>query len=251
MVDEKPLQPKYKRVLLKLSGEAMGGVDSALDSEKIRRYASEIHAAHMAGVQVAVVVGGGNIFRGSMGESLGIPKKDADYMGMMATCINGIALQNVLEKHFNLDTRVMSAISMNRMCEEFIHRKATSHLDNGKVVILVAGSGNPNFTTDTAAVLRATETEALIVMKATNVDGVYDDDPSKNPEARRYRRLGFDVAMELQLGVMDSTAMAMSRDNKLPILVFSLRDEGSITRALLGEEAGTLVVPGREAIYYE
>lgn len=231
----------YKRVLLKLSGEALGGGEKGIiHPERLERFASEIKEAAEKGVEVAVVVGGGNIFRGRTADELKIPKETGDHMGMLATMLNALALQSALE-NLGVKTRVMSAIEMHRIAEPYIQRRAERHLEKGRVVIFGAGTGNPHFTTDTAAVLRGAEIKADIVMKATNVNGVFEQDPKHHPDARRFMRLSFDEAINRQLNVMDSTALALSRDRKLPILVFSLSEPGSITKALLGEDDGTLV----------
>jgi uridylate kinase len=231
----------HKRVLLKLSGEALGSeVGGVIDASHLERFTREIGEAHGHGVQIAVVVGGGNIFRGRMAHELRIPKETGDHMGMLATAMNALALQSALE-NLGVPTRVLSAIEMHRIAEPYIQRRAIRHLEKGRVVIFAAGTGNPHFTTDTAAILRGTEISAEIVLKATNVDGIYSADPRKNAGAVKYERLTFTEAIERQLGVMDATALALSRDNRLPIRVFDVNAPGNITRALLGEPLGTFV----------
>lgn len=237
---------KYKRVLLKLSGEALGGGERGIiHVERLERFAAEIKEAAEQGVEIAVVVGGGNIFRGRMADELKIPKETGDHMGMLATMLNALALQSTLE-NMKVKTRVMSAIEMHRIAEPYIQRRAERHLEKGRIVIFGAGTGNPHFTTDTAAVLRGAEIKADIVMKATNVNGVFEHDPKHHPDARRFTCLSFDEAIHQHLNVMDSTALALSRDRNLPIFVFSLLEPGSIARALLGQSEGTLVSSASE-----
>jgi uridylate kinase len=239
---------KYTRVLLKLSGEAlavpphlMTGGSTVIDRDRLYRYAEEISVAAKMGVQIAVVVGGGNIFRGKMKDELKIKQDPADHMGMLATAINAIAIQSALE-NLGHKTRVMSAIEMQKLCEPYIQRRAVRHLEKGRIVIFAAGSGNPRFTTDTAAVMRGAEVGAEIVLKATDVEGIYDKDPRYNSDARMFRRLPYREAISRELQVMDGTAMTMAyNEENMPIRVFSLVKLGNITRALLGDELGTLV----------
>lgn len=232
----------HKRVLLKLSGEALGSDRGGIiDAEILARFATEIKLAHAEKVEIAVVIGGGNIFRGRMAEELRIPKETGDHMGMLATVINSLALQSALE-NLQVPTRVLTAIEMNRIAEPYIQRRAIRHLEKGRIVIFGAGTGNPHFTTDTAAILRGCEIGAEVVLKATNVEGVYSADPRKDPQATLYKTLTFTEAIEQRLAVMDATALALSRDNNLPIRVFNLNTPGNITVALKGSEPiGTLV----------
>jgi uridylate kinase len=234
--------PRYKRVLLKLSGEAlMGEGKYGIHPPTLRRIASEVKEVSQGGVELAVVIGGGNIFRGVAGSTEGMDRSSADYMGMLATVINAMALQDALEKS-NIYTRVLSAIKMEQICEPYIRRRAIRHLEKGRVVIFAAGTGNPFFTTDTAASLRAMEIGAEVILKATKVDGVYSADPKKNPKARRYQTLSYMDVLKQNLNVMDSTAISLCMDNKLPIVVFDLTAQGNIKRAILsGEKVGTLV----------
>src|SRR5881394_3981361 len=238
-------KPVYKRILLKLSGEAlMGGQGYGIDPTTITRIAKEIKEVHDLGVEIAIVVGGGNIFRGVALSARGMDRASADYMGMLATAINALALQDALEKQ-GAFTRVMSALEMNKIAEPFIRRRAIRHVEKGRLVIFAAGTGNPYFTTDSAASLRAMEIGAEIVMKATKVDGVYDKDPHKFKDARMFRRLSYLDVLNRDLGVMDSTAISLCRDNKLPILVFNMTKPGNIRRVVLGEPLGTLVLDER------
>jgi len=240
-----PPKPRYRRVVLKLSGEALQGSQPyGIDPGFLRRVAKEVRRAVEAGVEVAIVVGGGNIFRGIEGVAQGLDRATADYMGMLATVINGLALQDALEKE-GLQTRLQTAIKMEEVAEPFIRRRAMRHLEKGRVVIFAGGTGNPFFTTDTAAVLRAIQIGAEAVLKATNVDGVYDSDPKKNPGAKRFDRLTYMEVLRRGLKVMDSTAVSLSMENSFPIVVFDAHKEGNIERALLGEEVGT-VVSGEE-----
>jgi uridylate kinase len=241
MPDSAGNEPKYRRVLLKLSGEAlMGDQTSGIDSEIVARIAAEVKSVHDLGVQVALVVGGGNIFRGLSGAAVGIERATGDYMGMLATVINALALQSALEK-LGIETRVQSAISMQEVCEPYIRRRAMAHMDKGYVVIFAAGTGNPFFTTDTAAALRGAEIGAQIVLKATRVDGVYNADPKKDASATRYARISFDEAIIKNLQVLDATAFALCRDQRLPIRVFSIFKSGALKRVVQGEDEGTLV----------
>ena len=232
---------KYKRVLLKLSGEAlMGGQQFGIDQSVLDRYASEIEASVKRGVQIAVVVGGGNIFRGVQAESGGMERAQGDYMGMLATMINSMALQAALEKK-GISTRLQSAIKMEQIAEPFIRRRAVRHLEKGRVVIFGAGTGNPYFTTDTAASLRAVEIHADVILKGTRVDGIYDKDPEKHSDAVRYQTLQYSEALIGNLQVMDMTAFALCQENRLPIIVFDMNRHGNLLKVIEGEEIGTLV----------
>lgn len=234
----------YRRVLLKLSGEALAGeAGYGIDDAVLTRLASEIHEVHTLGVELAVVIGGGNIFRGLAGATHGIERATADYMGMLATMMNGLALQAAIERH-GVQTRVLSALEMKEVAEPYIRRRATRHLEKGRVIIFAAGTGNPFFTTDTAAGLRAVEIGAEIVCKATKVDGVYDSDPMLNPHAVRYRELTYLDVLSQKLKVMDSTAISLCMDNDLPVLVFNMLEPGNLKRAMLGEPIGTVVRGG-------
>lgn len=236
--------PRYKRILVKLSGEALlGAADYGIDPAVLKRVASEIREIASMGVQVAVVVGGGNIFRGAGLARAGMDRVTADQMGMLATVMNSLAMQDALES-MGSPTRVMSAIRINEVCEDYIRRRAVRHLEKGRVVIFAAGTGNPFFTTDTAASLRAIEIEAEVLLKATKVNGVYSDDPVKNPAATRYTTLTFDRVLTDRLNVMDATAIVMCRDNGLPLQVFNLNNAGDLLRIVLGEDVGTVVTHG-------
>ena len=236
----------YRRVLLKLSGEALAGeAGYGIDDAVLTRLASEIHEVHALGVELAVVIGGGNIFRGIAGATHGIERATADYMGMLATMMNSLALQAAIERH-GVQTRVLSALEMKEVAEPYIRRRATRHLEKGRVIIFAAGTGNPFFTTDTAAGLRAVEIGADIVCKATKVDGVYDSDPMLNPAAVRYRELTYLDVLSQKLKVMDSTAISLCMDNDLPVLVFNMLEPGNLQRAMLGEPIGTVVRGGGE-----
>lgn len=232
---------KFKRVLLKLSGEALAG-DKAfgISTEVIDRIAKEIKDVAGLGVEVAIVLGGGNIFRGIAGTAAGMDRATSDYMGMLATVLNSLALQDCLEK-LGVFTRVMSAIEMHELCEPYIRRRAVRHLEKGRVVIFAAGTGNPYFTTDTAASLRAMEVGAEIIMKATRVDGVYNDDPEKNKNATMYKTLDYIDVLKDNLKVMDSTAISLCMDHNLPILVFNLTTAGNFKRVVMGDDIGTVV----------
>lgn len=233
--------PLYKRVLLKLSGEALMGDDAfGINRATILRMTEEISEVVNLGVEVAIVIGGGNIFRGIAAGAQGMDRATADYMGMMATVMNSLALQDAL-KNRGLDARVQSALNIEQVVEPYIRPKALRYLEEGKVVIFAAGTGNPFFTTDTAAALRGAEMGAEIVLKATKVDGIYSADPNKDPGATRYARISFDEAIVRRLEVMDATAFALCRDQKLPIKVFSINKLGSLRRAVCGEDEGTLV----------
>ena len=233
--------PLYKRVLLKLSGEALMGDDAfGINRATIMRMTEEIADIASLGVQVAIVIGGGNIFRGIAAGAQGMDRATADYMGMMATVMNSLALQDAL-KNRGLDARVQSALNIEQVVEPYIRPKALRYLEEGKVVVFAAGTGNPFFTTDTAAALRGAEVGAEIVLKATKVDGIYSADPNKDPGATRYSRISFDEAIVRRLEVMDATAFALCRDQKLPIKVFSINKLGALRRAVCGEDEGTLV----------
>ena len=234
-------KPKYHRILLKLSGEALMGDDAfGINRTTIDRIVSEVKEVAEMGVQIGIVIGGGNIFRGVSQGAAGMDRATADYMGMLATVINALALQDALQKA-GLTPRVQSAINIEPVVEPYIRGKTMRYLEEGKVVIFAAGTGNPFFTTDTAAALRGREMEAEIVLKATKVDGVYTDDPNKNPAATRYHKVTFDEAMIKHLKVMDATALALCRDQKLPICVFSIFKAGALKRVVMGEDEGTLV----------
>ena len=234
-------KPAYRRILVKLSGEAlMGDSDYGIDPAFLKRLASEIASVRELGVEVAVVIGGGNLFRGAGLARAGMDRVTADQMGMLATVMNSLALQDALES-IGVFVRVLSAVRINQVCEDYIRRRAVRHLEKGRVCIFAAGTGNPFFTTDTAASLRAIEIEADLLLKATKVDGVYDSDPVVNPSARRYDRLTFDQVLDGRLNVMDATAIVLCRDNRLPLRVFDLNEAGALVRAARGEDVGTLV----------
>lgn len=231
----------YKRILLKLSGEAlMGPKNYGLDPEILNQYARDIKAASDLGYQIALVIGGGNIFRGKEAAEIGIEKVQGDHMGMLATLINGIALQSAIENQ-GLYTRLMSAVRMDQIAEPYIRRRAVRHLEKGRVVIFGAGTGNPYFTTDTAAALRATEINADVVLKGTNVDGIYTSDPKKDNTAKKFDRLSFKEVYENRYEVMDLTAFTLCEENKKPIIVFDMNTEGNLTKLLSGSNIGTLV----------
>jgi uridylate kinase len=231
----------YKRALLKLSGESLAGDKGfGLDFQVVERLADEIKAVRQSGAELGLVIGGGNIMRGSQASQQGMDRVSADYMGMLATIINALALQDILEKK-GVDTRVMTAIRMEALAEPYIRRRAVRHLDKGRVVILAGGTGNPYFSTDTAAVLRALEIEAQVILKATNVDGVYTADPKKDSSATFLAEVSYQDAIVQGLGVMDSNAFALCKDNKLPIQVFNINQPGAIARILQGERIGTIV----------
>lgn len=232
---------KYQRVLLKLSGEALMGSQSfGIDPAVPQRLAEEIKPVFDAGVQVAVVVGGGNIYRGVQGAANGMDRAQGDNMGMLATVINALALQDTFEKA-GMDCRVMSAIEMRQISEPYIRRRAVRHLEKGRVVIFAAGTGNPYFTTDTGAALRACEVNAQILMKATNVDGVYDSDPKKNPDAKKFDSITYDDVLSKNLKVMDAAAIALCRDNKMPVMIFDINGDGNFKSAVEGANVGTVV----------
>jgi uridylate kinase len=243
----------YRRVVLKLSGEVLAGEDKhGINAKIIRSLAQEILEIHKeaGGIEIAIVIGGGNIFRGVKAASEGMDRAIADYMGMMATVINGLALQDFLEQA-GLTTRLQTAIEIKSVAEPFIRRKAIRHLEKKRIVILAGGTGNPYFTTDTTAALRAVELDADVIFKATKVDGVYDSDPVKNPSARRYRHLSFKDALVQQLKVMDSTAFSLCLDNQMPIQVFDMSKEGNLKSAIQGKPIGTLIDAKGESVFYE
>ena len=236
-----PKPPKFSRVLVKLSGEALGGESGVgICPEAVQRMAAQIREVRELGVQMVVVVGGGNIFRGLTGSERGIERATGDYMGMLATIINALALQDALEK-LGCPTRVQSAIAMSQVAEPFIRRRAVRHLEKGRVVIFGGGTGNPYFSTDTAAALRANEIGAEVILKATKVDGIYDSDPKKNPKAKRFEEVSYFDALQKQLKVMDSTAFSLCMDNKMPIIVFDFFKPHNLRRVVSGEKVGTLV----------
>jgi uridylate kinase len=232
---------KYSRILLKLSGESlMGDKQFGIDNERLMQYAREIKEIFTEGVEIAIVIGGGNIFRGVQAEQGGMERTQGDYMGMLATMINSMALQSALES-IEVPTRLQSAIEMKQIAEPFIRRKAVKHLEVGRVVIFGAGTGNPFFTTDTAASLRAIEVEADVILKGTRVDGIYTADPEKDPNAVKYERVSFNEVYEKGLNVMDMTAFTLCNENKLPIIVFDINKSGNLKRLVHGEKVGTLV----------
>jgi len=242
------LAPAYRRVLLKLSGEAlMGEQKFGIDPAVLTRYSAEIKAVQALGVQVGIVIGGGNIFRGVSESPSGIDKVTGDHMGMLATLINSLALQNALERE-GMYTRLMSAIRVDVVAEPFIRRRAVRHLEKGRIVIFGAGTGNPYFTTDTAAALRAVEIDADVIIKGTRVDGVYDADPERNPQAMRFREISYLEMLKRELRVMDMTAITLCRENRLPILVFNMNIPGNFKRLILGENVGTRVMESEAAI---
>ncbi|MEJ7643088.1 MAG: UMP kinase [Chryseolinea sp.] len=233
---------KYKRILLKLSGEALQGPNKTtnIDPNVLEQYCAEIQAIRDHNIEIGIVIGGGNIFRGGQAESLGIDRVQGDYMGMLATVINAMALQSALERH-GLYTRLMSGIKMEQVCEPFIRRRAIRHLEKGRIVIFGAGIGNPYFTTDSTASLRAIELQADVVLKGTRVDGVYTKDPEKYPDAVRYNSLSFQEAYEKSLNIMDMTAFTLCMENKLPIIVFDMNKKGNLLKVAKGEDAGTII----------
>ena len=236
-------RPRYRRILLKLSGEALGGdKDFGVDFDLVRKIARQVKRVHDMGVEIALVVGGGNIFRGKDVADVGFDRATGDYMGMLGTVINALALQDGLEK-LGLPARTMSAIQMNQVAEPYIRRRAVRHLEKGRVVILAGGNGNPYFTTDTTAALRAVELEADVVMKATKVDGVYTADPFRDPTATKFQRLDYLEVLNRGIDVMDSTALTLCMDNGVPIVVFDLLKEGNMERVVRGDQIGTLVAP--------
>ena len=232
---------KYKRILLKLSGEALLGKNSyGIDNERLLDYAKEIKELHFLGIEIAIVIGGGNIYRGVAGAQNGIDRVQGDYMGMLATVINGLALQNALES-IDIPTRLQTAIKMESIAEPFIKRKATRHLEKGRVVIFGSGTGNPYFTTDSAAVLRAIEINADVILKGTRVDGIYNVDPEKNKEAIKFDDISFEETIKKGLKIMDTTAFTLSKENKLPIIVFDINIKGNLTKVVSGKKIGTRV----------
>ena len=232
---------KYQRILLKMSGEALGPQGgSGIDAETVRRIAGEVQCVHELGVEIAVVIGGGNMWRGADAAATGIDRATADYVGMLATVMNSLVMQDAMEK-LGMVTRVQTAIEMPPVAEPFIRRRAVRHLEKGRVVILAAGSGNPFFTTDTAAALRSVELNAQVLIKATQVDGIYDDDPKRNPNAHKFEQLSYMRALNMGLRVMDSTAISLCKDNHMPIIVFNLRQQGALESIVRGEKCGTLV----------
>jgi uridylate kinase len=239
---QRAVRPKYHRILLKLSGEALGGDGGAgICPEALRSMAEQVREVRHLGVDVLIVVGGGNIFRGLPGSQKGIERATGDYMGMLATIINALALQDALEK-LGVPTRVQSAITVAQVAESFIRRRAIRHMEKGRVVIFAGGTGNPYFSTDTAAALRANEVGAEVLLKATKVDGIYDCDPKKNPKARRYARIRYLDALKQQLKVMDAAAFSLCMENEMPIIVFDFFKPHNLRKVVLGEEVGTLVV---------
>ncbi len=235
------MESKYSRIVLKLSGEALAGEQGfGLNQQILDSIAMQIKEVHDLGVEIALVVGGGNIWRGISGSKQGMDRAQADYMGMLATAINALALQDALE-NYGVPTRVQSAIEMRQIAETYIRRRAVRHLEKGRIVIFAAGTGNPYFSTDTTAALRAAEIEADVILKATKVDGVYDSDPTLNPNAVKIDMLGYKDILNQELGVMDSTAATLCKDNHIPIIVFNVHEEGNIMKAILGEKIGTIV----------
>ena len=235
-------KPFYKRILLKLGGESMAAQDGGfgIDQNALKNIAEDVRDARALGVEIAVVIGGGNIFRGATASGLGMERVTADYMGMLATVINALALQHGLEA-LGVSTRVLTALEIHEVAEPYIRRRAIRHLEKGRVVIFAAGTGNPYFTTDTAASLRAMEVEAQVIFKATKVDGVFSSDPMKVPDAQKFERLSYIDVLQKGLKVMDSTSISLCMDNKMPILIFNVRNRGSICRAVMGEKLGTVV----------
>ena len=237
--------PKYKRILLKLSGEAlMGGQNGGIDPQTIRRLALEVAELCDAGVEVGLVIGGGNIIRGAQTAGEGLERTTGDYMGMLATVLNALAMQDALEFQ-GRSTRVMSALKINQVCEDYIRRRAIRHLEKGRVVIFAAGTGNPFFTTDTAASLRAIEINADLLIKATKVDGVYTADPMKDPDAKLYNRLTYDEALDQRLNVMDASALVLCRDHNMPLRVMNIFEPGAVMRLVRGEDIGSLIETGK------
>ncbi len=235
------MKPAYNRILLKLSGESLlGGREFGIDPHILKQFAEEIKVVHDIGVQIGIVIGGGNIYRGVENSSEGIDKVTGDQMGMLATIMNSLALQSALEQ-LGVHTRLQSPIKMEEVAEPFIRRRAIRHLEKGRVVIFGAGTGNPYFTTDTAAVLRAVEIHADIILKGTRVDGVYDSDPEKNPKAFMFQEISYRDVLEKDLKIMDLTAITLSKENKLPIIVFNMNGHGNLKRLIMGEKVGTLV----------
>ncbi|MEY4670133.1 MAG: hypothetical protein RLZZ415_12 [Pseudomonadota bacterium] len=237
-------QPRYKRILLKLSGEVlMGQQQFGIDPEFVAELAAEVKAAKESGLEICLVIGGGNIFRGMAGAAKGMDRAQADYMGMLATVMNALAMQNALEQ-LGVPTRVQSAIEMDKVCEPVIRRRAERHLEKGRVVIFAAGVGAPYFTTDSGAALRAAEMKCDALLKGTSVDGVYDSDPKSNPQAKRYDTVDYDTVLADNLKVMDASAVALCRDNSIPIVVFSIREKGNLAKVLSGQGTQTIVKKG-------
>ncbi len=244
MYDTIDVKPRYRRILLKLSGEAlMGEQDYGIEPKVIGHIADDLGELNRKGVEVAVVIGGGNIFRGVGLAQAGMDRVTADQMGMLATVINALALQDALERR-GLHCRVMSALKINQVCEDYIRRRAVRHLEKGRLVVFAAGTGNPYFTTDSAASLRASEINAELMLKATKVDGVYDVDPIKHADAKRYKRLTYDEVLAQKLGVMDATAVVMCRDNDIPLRIFNMFTDGDLLKVIMGEEIGTVIERG-------
>ena len=236
-----PVALKYKRILLKLSGEALAGPQGfGISTDNILQIAKDIRSIQNLGVEIGIVIGGGNIFRGIAASANGMDRASSDYMGMLATCMNALALQDSLEKE-GMKTRVLSAIEMAQIAEPYIRRRAVRHLEKGRIVIFASGTGNPYFTTDTAAALRGMEIHAEVLLKATNVDGTYDKDPKKFPDAIKYESLTHREALNKGLQVMDSTALSLCMDNKLPIITFKLMEKGNLLKVLMGEKIGTVI----------
>lgn len=233
--------PRYKRILLKLSGEVlMGGQQFGIDPDVVAELAREVKAARDTGLEICLVIGGGNIFRGMAGAARGMDRAQADYMGMLATVMNALAMQNALEQ-LGVHTRVQSAVQMDQVCEPVIRRRAERHLEKGRIVIFAAGVGSPYFTTDSGAALRAAEMKCDVLLKGTSVDGVYDSDPKQNPAATRYQTVDYDTVLAENLKVMDASAVALCRDNHIPIIVFSIREKGNLAKVLAGEGTQTIV----------
>jgi len=243
-VTETQREPAHKRILLKLSGEALlGEAEYGIDPDVLDRLSGEVHELSRARVQVALVVGGGNIFRGAGHHAHGMERVTADYIGMLATLMNALALQDALERHGAI-VRVMSALRINEVCEDYLRRRAIRHLEKGRILIFAAGTGSPFFTTDSAASLRAIEIDADLMIKATKVDGVFSDDPARNPQARRYRHLSYDEVLRDKLKVMDATAVVLCRDHGMPMRVIDMNNPGACLRTAMGEDEGTLVDAG-------
>jgi uridylate kinase len=234
-------KPQYKRIMLKLSGEALSGEgDTGIDPQRAAFIAARIKAVHQMGVQVGVVIGGGNLWRGAQGAARGMDQTTSDHIGMLGTVMNALALQDALERQ-DIPARVQSAVEMNKVAEPYIRRRAIRHMEKGRIVIMAGGTGNPYFTTDTAAALRGTEIDCELLIKATKVNGIYDSDPKKNPDAKRYEKLTFREALEKRLSVMDLTAFTLCEENNLPVLVLNFWEDGALEAAIRGEGIGTLV----------
>ena len=234
--------PKYKRILLKLSGEAFAGeLGYGIDPNFLEYISHEIKSIYDLGVELAIVIGGGNIFRGFQGKEIGVDRATADYMGMLATVINALALQSALENHVNIPTRVLTAIEMRQVAEPYIRRRAIRHLEKGRIVIFAAGTGNPFFSTDTAAALRAAEIGAQVIIKATKVGGIYDKDPQKYPDAQLIKEISYLEVINMGLKVMDHTALTLCKENEIPIIVLNINEKGNLRKAVLGEDVGSIV----------